>query len=399
MKRFIFYFIILVIAVWLGIIIHRDPGYILITYQSWSLETTLWFGILAILVFFLLLYFLLRFFHGTSRLSEKWQHWLERRSEKKSNQLTFQGLLELAEGKWKQAEKSLAKGVKHSRNPLINYLGAAKAAQHEQLFEERDNYLRLAHQNCTQAEIVVALTQAQLQVDARQWELALATLRHLHQLAPSNIVALALLKTVYYELNDWAGLQKLLPELIRYKTDSTPALLALDQQTNYSLLNLAINSHNSQEINRIWQEMSKQCQQDPKILRLYLKYLITSGEIHKAEAILRENLKRNWNVQLAAMYGDIKTDQPEKQLAQAENWLKNHSNDLGLLLSIAKLNIYVGEYEKAKQYLLQSLQIERLQETLTELGQIFEKQQKFQMASQYYRQALDSPKLNDEKII
>ncbi|WBV63404.1 hypothetical protein PGH43_00365 [Legionella pneumophila 130b] len=64
-----------------------------------------------------------------------------------------------------------------------------------------------------EAKIAVELTQAQLQLANHQWEQALATLKHLQDLAPRHPYVLKLLMNLYEEIKDWQQLIALLPDL------------------------------------------------------------------------------------------------------------------------------------------------------------------------------------------
>ena len=50
----------------------------------------------------------------------------------------------MAEGKWNQAERRLTAHADRAETPLLNYLGAARAAQLQRAYDRRDRYLREA---------------------------------------------------------------------------------------------------------------------------------------------------------------------------------------------------------------------------------------------------------------
>ena len=61
MRRVLIYLVIaLVVGGAVGTLMSRDPGYVLVSYADMSLETSLWFALLALIVG----YFLLRFIIG-----------------------------------------------------------------------------------------------------------------------------------------------------------------------------------------------------------------------------------------------------------------------------------------------------------------------------------------------
>ena len=125
---------------------------------------------------------------------------------KKHKLTTRKGLIEYSEGYWQKAKNHLIQALPNTDTPLLNYLTAARAAQKMGDSQLRDHYLREAQQSMPEAKIAVELTQAQLQLANHQWEQALATLRHLHDLAPQHPYVLKLLMNLYKEVRDWPQL-------------------------------------------------------------------------------------------------------------------------------------------------------------------------------------------------
>lgn len=224
MRFLVFIFIILSIAAWVGLKVAHDTGYVFIAYNHWSAETSLWVGIGIIIVVFIALYTLLRLIVQTSRLPNRLSSWKRMRRYREVRQTTQRGFCELITGDWQKAEQSLLKAAKLSQYSLIHYLFAAKAAQALQAFDRRDDYLRQAHLSAPHSEIVVGITQAELQIESGQWEQAMATLKYLHQLSPKQVRVLELLKRTCLNLNDWTQLKSLIPQLKKAKLCSVNEL-------------------------------------------------------------------------------------------------------------------------------------------------------------------------------
>lgn len=197
MKFLILLFLFLVLSLFLGLEMAQDKGYVLVTYRYSSIETTLWAAIISLIIVFLILYFIFRLFSRAIFLSKDIKQWHKKRLYRRGHHLTITGLCELAEGRWQRAEQTLTKSAKMIRSPFINYLAAAQAANAQQTYERRDNYLRLAYLTTKRSSIAVGLTQAQLQIYNHQWEQALATLQHLDQEESHHGYILKLLKQVY----------------------------------------------------------------------------------------------------------------------------------------------------------------------------------------------------------
>ena len=141
------------------------------------------------------------------------RNWLRLRREHRAFSKTQHGLAMLIEGRWKKSERLLLAGVNQSIDPLMNYLGAAKAAHELGAFDRRDKYIQTAYHVAPQADLAIGLMQARMELKQDQLEHAAATLRHLQLEAPRHPQVLQLLEKVYVRSADWESLLALLPGL------------------------------------------------------------------------------------------------------------------------------------------------------------------------------------------
>src|SRR5580700_10751810 len=197
MWRFIWLLIILIASVWLGLQIAKDPGLAFFSYRQWSVEMPLWFATVVFIAILFVLYFIIKFFDSTASLVYRFKSWLYWRRKHKAYSKTNRGLMELIEGRYKNAEHDLLEGLSQSDAALVNYLALAKAAHEQEAFDRRDTYLRKAHAAAPDADVVIGLTSAQLQMNQGRLEQALATLKHLKTLVPKHVLVLKLLERVY----------------------------------------------------------------------------------------------------------------------------------------------------------------------------------------------------------
>src|SRR3990167_3766296 len=371
MKRLLFWLIILFLAVWAGIIIQSHPGYVLVVVDQISIETTPWVALFFIFLAFLIFALFFKIFNYTLNFPTSFQHWSFQRKQRKARHLTHKGLYELAEGDWHTAEKALKKSAKKSETPLINYLAAAQAAQKQGEIAERDYYLKEAAQLDGNFEIAVSLTQAKLQLECNQLEQALATLQHLQQLAPSHTYVLSLLQSVYLQLNDYAALLKLLPDLRRYKVLNSNELEKLEVVVYKKLLIQTIQHH--QNIEMMWQKIPKSLREHPELLTLYIQQLNEVGQSEQAEELLKSTLKKKWNLELIRLYAHTQSAKPSKQLRLAEHWLKSHPNDPDLLFTLGQLSMREKLWGKARNYFETCLSIKPSALVYVELGKLAEK--------------------------
>ncbi|MFN7096568.1 MAG: heme biosynthesis HemY N-terminal domain-containing protein [Gammaproteobacteria bacterium] len=380
--------LIFFLAVWAGIKIAADPGYALFAYQHWTMQMPLWIAGVIIILGFILLHNLLLLIQGTGALAKKFRIWRKQHRFNVSHRLTKMGLRELAEGKWASAETLLVKATQHNNSPLINYLGAARAAQEQGAENRRDEYLRMAHESTPDSALAIGLTQAQLQFNQKQLEHCLATLRHMQHLDPQNKYVLKMLKKLYQELNDWNGILELLPELRKRKVIDADALLELEKQAYYELM-LQLGKNTSKEsLDSLWQRIPRNLKRDSQLLTLYTGRLMAQQRDSEAEQTIKDALKVDWQPELVRLYGLIPGTQPSRQLEAAEAWLKQYGNSSIILLTLGRLCMRNHLWGQARQYFESAMELEPTPELYAEFGRLLEHVGQSQDAMQKYRQGL-----------
>lgn len=389
MKRFLFYFLILFLSIGVGLKMHASPGYVLITYQDWALETSLWIAVLAILLSVLVLYKLTQLLSFLGHLPKRIQHWFLQRRRQNAQHLTTQGLRLLAEGHWREAEKTLLRSAGEVESPLINYLAAANAAQGRKDFQKRDEYLQRALMSADDAQVAVGLTQAELQLDTHELVQARGTLEHLNRIVPRHAQVLKLLQKVYVELGDWNQVQVLLPELRRKDILNREEMLVLEKQLYLALLVQKLPAATADELPKIWREVPRYLHQEPDLLVKYTDALLTYQDINEAEKLLSKALNQHWDRKLLRQFAKVPSAHPSKQLAHAESWLKLHPDDAGLFVCLGKLCIRNRLWGKAQAYLVKARELEPSPGILHDLGQVYERLDDKALALSCYRQGLE----------
>jgi HemY protein len=147
-----------------------EPGFVLLQYGQWSLETSLVVFVIAFVLLLSLGYLSLRTVASVKAMPSRLSRWQDETKTKRAAAMLTRGLIALEEGKWSEAERVLVRYAGNSGTPLLHYLAAAKAAQKQDAYERRDEYLSLAHQSERGADIAVGLAQAELQLAAGQKE-------------------------------------------------------------------------------------------------------------------------------------------------------------------------------------------------------------------------------------
>lgn len=387
MKFLIAALVVLGTAITLTLIAHRDPGYVLISYGGWSLETSLSLLLISLVIFTIVLYYVIRLVAATWHIPLQLNYWQRQRRAARARRRTNRGLIALAEGNWTQAEKDLSRAAKISETPLINYLGAARAAQKQDAETRRDQYLSQAYQSMPDAELAVGLTQADVQLSQGQLEQALATLRHLRSIAPKHAHVLYLLKKLYEKLQSWDDLLELIPELRRQQVLEPGEFEALEHQVHRMRLGAA--SDQLETLRQCWEEVPKTLRHTPDLIHDYASFLIKLGADQDAERILREVVKKQWDVQLMRLYGQVRGEDVTLQLRTAEYWLKQHENNPELLLALGRICLINQLWGKARSYLEASLGMDSRAETYCELGNLVLQLGDTEQATRYFHLGLE----------
>ena len=148
----------LALATAIGIFITQDPGYALFAYGDWAIEMPLWVSAIVFIVAVTLVIVTLNLINTIFFSSRQVKLWWGKHQEQSARKKTHRGLIELAAGRWKNAEKYLIQSAAHSDTPLVNYLSAAKAAEEGDSPERRDRYLQLAFDVSAGSDVAVRLS-------------------------------------------------------------------------------------------------------------------------------------------------------------------------------------------------------------------------------------------------
>jgi len=290
-------------------------------------------------------------------------------------------------------------GLQQSHMSLLNHLGSAIAAQKQNQYDTRNEYLQKAHQAHPTASIAIGLTTARLQIEEHQWESALANLQQLHSAVPQNNEICKLLIEVAAELNDWdivlahtTALRKnnLFPAKVTHEFMQKAYAAHLDKLIDHTKHEITEKNIKEQKnkIDTFWKKLSDDWHQDPVLLTRYIAYLQSNGRIEEAETLLKNALKHHWDPRLIHSYAQLRTPDLDSQIKVAEKWLKQHPDDPDLLYILGALTYRQKLWGKARQYLQHSLDIKAAAKTYYLLAQVFVGMQDIDRANATYEKGL-----------
>ena len=385
MRKLITAVVILIASVAAALWLREHDGFVVVQVGEWSLQASLivFAGMLVIAWFAISL--------GLGLLRRLWRapqgmrRWALFRRHKRARESLINGLVEIAEGQYSSAERTLLASSDAVEMPVFNYLLSALAAQRRGAWEARDEYLRRADEAEPRARIAVGLLQARLQADSEQWEQALATLTWLRERIPANRSALALMARTLDVLGDREELAKLLPELRRRQALPTEALDELEGRIVESRL---ADAEDSDGLEKVWSGLGRDQKRRPAIQATYARALLAGGHDAAAYGKLKGWLRRGLDARLLRVWGDLPRALADKALRQSEKWLESQPEHAELLYAAGRLAAAYGALERARFYL--EAAVARLNESSldADLAEVLEELGESDEARRAYRRAL-----------
>lgn len=370
MKAAIYFACLVALGVLLGLAVVRDPGYVLLAWNTWTLETPLWLFLASLMVLYAVLITSGQVFSKLMSMGAWWGNFVSDSRRRRAQLRTQQGLIALAQGQWVQAEKLLAQGAKAGECPAINYLSAAKAAQSLGALDREQMYLELAKQS-PEAKQAAELAQAQLFVEKLQWEEALGLLEILRKKSPRQPLVLKLLMKAYQATHAWTAFIELSQDLVKADVLTPEQAIKENEHAYCERFKAQLPSASSPAaLAQAWNQIPKAYHYKSKIAAEYAQALQQRGMNKEAANFIRSTLKKEWSAELIRIYGTI-TDDPMKRLNDAEPWLKDNASCAALLITLGRLAQAAQIWGKAQRYYEAAIAEQQNVEVYGLLGELF----------------------------
>ncbi len=358
------------VAVGFALIAMEDPGYVVLARAPYTVRLPLALFVLGLLAAFAVLYLLFNFIAAVLRAPRTMREWRHRRNQMHAQIHTMRGYADLIEGDWTKAEKKLLTHLPHNQAPLLNYLGAAYAAQQRGHLLRRDQYLADALAEHPEQRLAVNLTSARLHYQAGEIAECRDVLEKLRRMAPKNVPAARLLADAYRRLNDWNSLAALMPSLARLKAFPPEQLAAWEKQAyEHYLSSPALLQGDGNRSVEAFKSLPSNRKKDPVVIAVYARQLLRVGDHILAEKTLRLALNRGWDAELADLYGKAETAFTDDQIKLVQSWIKKYGAHADL--SLARLYRRDRQLEKAKELFSRAISGGH-HEACAELGSLLE---------------------------
>ena len=366
-----------------------NKGYILISVDSYTTyETTLIKAAMIALIFYFLLLFAEWILRKLFSMSSITRGWFGHRKTNKAQKNSLLGMLTLFEGDSQKAQKLLASSAAHSGTPVLTYIAAAKAAQQQQKYDLRDEYLQQANDSEQTSQLAVGLIWAKLQIEALQYHQAEETLQALSLKYPKNGRIHELYALLYPALDEW---QKYI-DLINNKRNGltfTDSEFSTIQLNAYQQLFKQLAAEDAQQLKEYWDNKA------PRWMRKELDYqkavldaFLDAGEDKFAEQFLIMKLNKQFSLPLLAYLQRLEVSDYYPLILLLEKKLKKEPNAGIIHKALATLMLKENKIGAAIEHLKESVKSEANIEDFALLADLLEKDDRSSEAQQYYRRGL-----------
>jgi HemY protein len=378
-KIFIYTLLVVVSAVGLTLYLDvpGDPGYLLIAWRNYTLETSVFALVVFVIAFAVAARIVVLLLAALNPMPLFRPGGLFRRGDDGPHSRTNEGLTQFVCGNWAGAQKLLEATFSDEDCALINFLAAGYAAYEIGRHEQWQDYLGQAATKYPSALATINAVRAELLMKAGHLEQSLAVLEQFGKSPARDRQLLALTKEVCLRLEDWQRLKELLPSLKKAGVVDDEELAQLEQLLfRQELQRLAAGLTPSEASGKsdvgvlleCWDKAPSGYRDDPELANFTVSLLVEAGAVHEAARLIESTLSRIWDGRLVARYGELPTADHARQLVQGEDWLQQRPNDAALLLALGRISLRNSEWEKAREYMQTSIAIEPSAEACGELA-------------------------------
>ena len=383
--RWIFWILgLFALAVGLALALRANTGYALFVWSPYRVELSL--NLLALLLAggFAAGYLLLRFVLGAIGLPAQVRRYRERRRRETARTSMLDAVSAFFEGRYGRAEKAAARAMESTESPALGAVIAACAAHEMRQYDARDAYLARAGRIAPDAAALRAVAAADMLLDQRRAEAALAALKALPK---KHTTALRLELKAQQQAGNWAQTLPLIEQLERRGVFDTTQASQLRRYAHTE--NLKRETLDLRALEERWQKIPAEQQRDTKVAAAAAQCFIALGGSAQAIRIIEQALAREWDSELAGIYAECSGADAVNQIERAERWLQSNPRDAVLLLTLGRLCARQELWGKARNYLEASISVEPTYTAYLALAQLDDKLGNTDAARRHYHASLD----------
>ena len=345
--RVVWVIVILLIASVLGAFIAHDFGHVRVVYSGWSLETSLWAALAAVMFVVVVGYLISKFIRVLVKGESILKGWVSNKHLSDSKKQTQKALELEFNGDAIEAIRTLVSAASHSQHAALHYLRASEIADRigvpEEALELREKGTRTLGD---MGKSILAYNDALRLISTGERRQGMRALLRLLEVHPSCAPALEIVVEQCMAAEDWVGALEYLDVLERLSYSNDESIGSLRKQCWEERLRQS----EPDAVNKLWSSMPRKLRNDQELVEQYVRTLLRGDKQEECARFIEKSLKSQWSSPLAKLYGNIDGD-AKKQVASAEAWLADHEDDSGLLLTLAQLHRRIAQTSEAIRYL------------------------------------------------
>ena len=391
MKFLIWLLVLAAAAVALSLAAH-NPGYVLLVYAPYRIHLSLTLFALMLIGLFVLSFLSAQLLIHALNLPDKVRRFRTERAEEKKRGVFLDALTAFLEGRYSTAEKAATQAMGLGETSDVLPVIAARAAHAHREVERRDAFLAAINDDSA----MKLAAQAQFALDEQQPQAALLALQALREIGSKHHAGVLSLELKAQQmLGDWDAVLECLTNLEQRHALDVTRLSQLRQHAWQE--KLRAHAHDAGQLLATWKAIPEELRHRANIALAAAQTFGAQGNAHLAWQIIIHALETQWDSDLAACLGDHVSNDAAKRTEQAEQLLKAHPDDAGLLLALGKLSLHQQLWGKSHDYLNASLRVKPSRAAHYALGQLAEQQGNSDEALAQYRRAAERRSSNRAK--
>lgn len=388
MKRWIIFFLVFFAAgIFIFELIQRDAGYVLISLNGTTLETSFWFAISVIVLLVLLIISVFLTVRKLIRTLVMGQNWFCGRRHQTIERRYREGLLNFLVGDYRQANKQLLSVSKRNELPVVRVIASAQSLAKTGQLDSALTLLTQAKEKYVDDELWLCKAKIPLLIEAGRISEVDHAIQSLKLISPKDtdiarFEHMKLSRSEHWQdastfVSEKPNLQKLSSSDIK-----DTYIHALDQLAQNETVDI-------DDISTLWGKVPKVMKLDAELIVPYARLLFASNQHALLEELICFTLQKQWLLELLELYAKLESSDHDLQLKKAERWLKKHDEDKELLLTLGILSIKNQLWGKGRAYLDRSNRVGEDPRALYFLGYISEKVEEPESAQSYYKRAAE----------
>ena len=325
-----------------------DPGYVLLTWNGWQLETSIWLAVFFLLLFGWLIWAALQLFRSTWQIPQAFRSWIGIKSRHSIEQRLDRGIVAFFEGRWEAAEKLLTQKSSSVRRTIVYPLYAAMAAYRRGEDDIAQELFDLSIDEGEIAEELVWMIRAELYMEQGADVQAERELKRLGGRFDRLPTVLKLRAELAFRQQDWSILVALLPDLRKFRAVSSVRMAELETTGWASLM--ADDTVALDERLSLWKKApdSLKSQESAAVANLF-KALRSSSSWAALEELLFERLQRHYDPAAFEAVAYLPEAYGSKLLKVLKKW-RAEDRDGSCHLALARLAARLGNHSESNNF-------------------------------------------------